>query len=599
MPNQAYSMGWMTLMWAASIPTAIVTFISLSARLRKIGILRNHQSPVDFITDRFRSQVLRYTSVVLIVFPSLMYLTAQMVAIRGTFNSLFKIPADSPWAVLVTAAIIVVFEWVGGLRGVALTDCVQGIIMFACFICLPLIVFRHYGGWASLDWETYPKQNFFQTPSREQQWMYWQFVVMFITVGMYPHIIQRIYAADSFKSIKYAYSVISLAPWFAVIPAIFLGTMSVQILVDNGIENVTSPFASMLELIMDLGGFAYVVGVIASTATLAAIMSTADSVLIAISQLLTSEVFTHVLPKSSPKVICILGRLSTFLIMALALVAAFLGGQNLIDLILIQNGLMLNNLPIYFFGLYGRSIDPHPWILCFSAICGAATVAILHYTYLQRDPENQPVMIAAGIAGAGLNFALVVLLEGVRSLWSCYSKKKGEEQSDNSHSIPTWDLPNLSRFDGGHNAYLSSDFIWEAMEGIREPLVEHWFVFLMVGITVLLTPFTEPSTPPLDDTGNLVWAPNLVNGIPAWAFQIVMILVPLTIFLLYCIMAMSDDLFPENQSKQPLSAEEQEERRGLKTGAESSVTESEGKNDASAGAGEEETNNELITSKLP
>lgn len=50
-----------------------------------------------------------------------------------------------------------------------------------------------------------------------------------------------------------------------------------------------NPFAVILEQVMLLGGFAKVVGVLAFTASLAAIMSTADSLIIAISQLVTAR----------------------------------------------------------------------------------------------------------------------------------------------------------------------------------------------------------------------------------------------------------------------------------------------------------------------
>jgi Na+/proline symporter len=50
-----------------------------------------------------------------------------------------------------------------------------------------------------------------------------------------------------------------------------------------------NPFPAILEQVMLLGGFAKVVGVLAFTASLAAITSTADSLIIAISQLVTAR----------------------------------------------------------------------------------------------------------------------------------------------------------------------------------------------------------------------------------------------------------------------------------------------------------------------
>lgn len=72
-----------------------------------------------------------------------------------------------------------------------------------------------------------------------------------------------------------------------MLTGVFIGTVGVMIL--DGAE-VASPFASIMEAMMDEGGFAKVIGIIAVTSSLAAIMSTADSLVIAISQLITVEV---------------------------------------------------------------------------------------------------------------------------------------------------------------------------------------------------------------------------------------------------------------------------------------------------------------------
>ena len=62
------------------------------------------------------------------------------------------------------------FEWAGGLAVVALSDAVQGVEMLISFICLPLVVLRHYGGWKDIDPMTFGRPDFYQTPSSDDQW---------------------------------------------------------------------------------------------------------------------------------------------------------------------------------------------------------------------------------------------------------------------------------------------------------------------------------------------------------------------------------------------------------------------------------------------
>lgn len=70
---------------------------------------------MDFLTDRYRSQLLRYTIVVIAVMASIVYLAAQVNALRSTFNAMFGIPQSNVGPVLGIMAVILLFEWAGGL----------------------------------------------------------------------------------------------------------------------------------------------------------------------------------------------------------------------------------------------------------------------------------------------------------------------------------------------------------------------------------------------------------------------------------------------------------------------------------------------------
>ena len=91
-PNEAYKSGWSALRWMSTVwgeciliiwyplvkisffwmififsfckPNQVIVWVwgyfGTGLRLRKASNIRNHQSPVDFITDRFQSQLLRY-----------------------------------------------------------------------------------------------------------------------------------------------------------------------------------------------------------------------------------------------------------------------------------------------------------------------------------------------------------------------------------------------------------------------------------------------------------------------------------------------------------------------------------------------------------
>jgi Na+/proline symporter len=102
----------------------------------------------------------------------------------------------------------------------------------------------------------------------------------------------------------------ALGPWFTSFVGVFLGTVGVAILADEdgNLTTPANPFGAIIEEIMKLGGFAKVTGTIAITASLAAIMSTADSLIIAISQLVTVDLIYPLRPNASTGEMTLVGK---------------------------------------------------------------------------------------------------------------------------------------------------------------------------------------------------------------------------------------------------------------------------------------------------
>jgi sodium/proline symporter len=309
-PNEAFQDGWMAMRWVAAGFAIITGYFGTGLRLRKAALVRNHSTPVDFVTDRFQSQVLRYTVLFLQVVPAVFYIMAQVVALKTTFNSIFNLEKENPIPTIAIMTITLLFEWVGGISCVALTDCVQGGIMFVALIVLPMIIAAETGGWQGLDPTDYPKPQFYSTPSTQQQLGFWQFTIQTFTFFTLPHLMQRTYAARDLKSLKYAYTTLTAGMWFMMAVGVFVGTVGVDMLGEDILagKTFTSPYVSILEKVMDSGVFAKMVGLTAFTASVAAIMSTADSLLIAISQLVTQEVVYPLRPDASPEDMTWVGR---------------------------------------------------------------------------------------------------------------------------------------------------------------------------------------------------------------------------------------------------------------------------------------------------
>jgi len=553
-PNEVFKTGWNALRWLPTGFSVIWGLIGTGFRLRRLSQIRNHQSPVDFITDRFQSQLLRYTIVFLQVLTSIIYLAVQVISIKKTFNSIFELDPDTLYPTIIIFFMILVFECIGGLNSVALTDSIQGLIMITAFLCIPVIIAKNFGGWNSLDPETYPRPDFYQTPSSGEQWGFWQFSLINFSFFTLPHFLQRIYASRDVKSLKIGYTVLCLSPWITGLVALFMGTMGVAILVnpeDGSPLSPADPFTAILEAIIDLGGFAEVCAIIAITASLAAIMSTADSLIIAISQLLTVEIAYPMMPKASPEKMAWFGRASSLIAVTLAMIIGLAWDEGINDLARIQFPLTAQVVPPFLLGLFAKTsgTDVHPWCIVAAVASSSIYVIGIYFGYLKHADKN-PAAIDAGITGIVIQVVLIVSLEALyRLVLSPHNKKRNNKTHTTKllYDRPSWDVPKMSRFG---TKTLTPKLIWKSMKGFYEPMVNPYWTVLMFVSMSLITPLTAPNQPPLDEDGvTFLVPPSVVGGIPWWAFKILLLCMIPCALLLKAIYAIPNEFPKEKESK--------------------------------------------------
>lgn len=237
------------------------------------------------------------------MFPAWIYLTAQLVSLRDTFNGMFNLEQMNPVGMLVIAALILLYEALGGLASVAWTDTIQGCIMCVAFVLLPLQLLSKWGSWEDIDVHHYPRKDFFDVPTAATRWILCNFIFEAFGFFSLPHMIQRVYAAGSMKSLKTGYAAMAVGAWLTQFVGVYIGTLGVKVLQGENGEYTEYPsaYSPIIEAVMNSSVFGYLLGIIVFTGSLAAIMSTADSLLIAISQLLTLEVLYAAKPSATPR----------------------------------------------------------------------------------------------------------------------------------------------------------------------------------------------------------------------------------------------------------------------------------------------------------
>ena len=88
------------------------------------------------------------------------------------------------------------------------------------------------------------------------------------------------------------------------------------------------------------------------------------------------------------------------------------------------------------------------------------------------------------------------------------------------------------------------------MEGVKEPFLDSYFIPLILLLLVTMLPLSGNGYPALNDQGQLTSYPNLVAGMPDWAFAYTIIVGVLTLVVVHYISKIPNDLTGTAVSKE-------------------------------------------------
>ena len=148
--GQAYTFG---LPWLLLAPCAVVfsliAWLWIAPRLREFTASLNSVTIPDFIGFRFGSNGARLLAALIVLFASLLYMTAIFKGIGNLLEAFLEIPYG--FAIVVVFLIVVAYTAVGGFISVVRTDVVQGILMVFAAALLFSGTIQAAGGLGSLS----------------------------------------------------------------------------------------------------------------------------------------------------------------------------------------------------------------------------------------------------------------------------------------------------------------------------------------------------------------------------------------------------------------------------------------------------------------
>ena len=292
-----------------------LSWIYEAPRLRSFSIVCNDSITIpQYLTNRFKTsgKSLQVISAIIFLVAYTVYAASSIKACGTLFNTVLGL--DAKLAMYISAAVIIVYTFLGGFSAVCWTDFVQGLLMLGSLLIAPIFaVFVIKPG--SLEMLPTGFMNPITT---------WQEIISGLGWGLgyfgMPHIIIRFMSIKSQKELKKSAKIGISWTVLILIFSVASGAIGRMFLgFDETISANSLVFITMVRRLFP----AAISGILLS-AVLAAAMSTADSQLLAASSAFASDVYKPIIRKNqaSDKEMNRAGRVVVLAISIVALIIA-------------------------------------------------------------------------------------------------------------------------------------------------------------------------------------------------------------------------------------------------------------------------------------
>ncbi len=405
----AFGMGQVWIGIGLALGTA-ANWIFVARRLRKFSQAANDSITIpQYLSNRFltKSPALQIICAVVFLVFFTIYVASSFVAGQKVFIQVVPQLAENPnLALLIFAAIIIVYTFLGGFKAVCWTDFFQGLMMLAALLAVPFMMIfvqeLDFSVFETVDGGVSPLNPFSAS---------WQDVVSGLAWGLgyfgMPHIIVRFMSTKNSKVLKKSatigivWVVLSLgaAIAMAILGRAFAPT---QALVDAGQQELV--FVTLAQKLFP----GFIAGLLLS-AIVAAAMSTADSQLLVASSSFTSDIYKPIFrKKASDKEILWVGRI---VVLIIAVIAYFIASSKS------EGAASIMTLVDNAWGGFGSAFGPVIILSLFwkrftykGAIAGVVSGAVVDVLWMNflTDVTGVYELLPGFIAGA--IFAIVVSL---------------------------------------------------------------------------------------------------------------------------------------------------------------------------------------------
>ncbi|GAQ16534.1 pantothenate permease [Oceanobacillus picturae] len=296
-PGTAYNqgLGWV-LLAMSQVATGYFVLMVLGKKFAIVTRRYNALTMVDFLKERYRSKwvvILSAVSIIVFLFSAM---AAQWIGGARLIESLIGIEYTT--ALFIFAVSVLIYVTVGGFRAVALTDAIQGSVMFVGTLILLVAVIIAGGGIPAIIADLTAENPNLITPFGAEGTLTPTYVSSFwILVGVgvvaLPQIAIRAMSYKSSQSMHRAIIIGTIVVGVIMLNMHLIGVFARPILPGIEVGDRVMPLIALEVMPNWLAG-------IVLAAPMAAIMSTVDSLLLLVSSTIVKDVYlNYVEPKAS------------------------------------------------------------------------------------------------------------------------------------------------------------------------------------------------------------------------------------------------------------------------------------------------------------
>lgn len=402
----AYSQGYWALWYAAGdVGGAVLNLSLIGRRMRKLSQLFGSLTCVEYLEGRYPSPWTRLVAASLTVFLLAFYVLAQFIA--GGKGLALATGLSYPLALFVALAMIILYTFLGGYLAVAYTDFFQSLVMLAGVAWVLGAALVHVGGLSAANHQIAALDPTLLSVwgkglGFEGQWGVVIGAVLVFSIGYmgWPHVVTRHMAMERPRTARAAAGYATL--WnLLFVPAPYLvGVLAILIL-----PGLADPELAIFEVARTLLPAA-AVGVVMA-AIMAAIMSTADSLLLQTGSVASRDIYQRFFrPQASEREMV---RVSRALVLAIGVVGyaiAVVEPPAVFDVVIFATSVLGSAFtPAFFCAVWWRKANAPGAIG--SMLAGAATAFTWQLLGLADTTTVHPM--AAGILASAVAMVVVSL----------------------------------------------------------------------------------------------------------------------------------------------------------------------------------------------